>query len=200
MVPERVFGFCALDPAAVDVLLPTGNDNRLPNGRDDRMTSRRCTATSTLEAARTATSKCSTQREPEVNTKLDDPAILTYDVEAIPDPNEHQLAALCHGDVRRTVSNGFEHLLRVIARFQEAEIALALRFLFDPKGNGSRHGRLRLQVAMRVGGGVRREVARQLIEVGPICEFFKFHAAPACSRNCVRSERGWSSPTSCPPR
>lgn len=107
----------------------------------------------------------------------DDPSVFVYEIDAIPDPDEHQLAALYGGDARRAVASGFEHLLRVIARFQESEIALALRFVFDPEADGGRHSRLRLQVVLRVGAGLRAEVARQLVEVGPICEFFPFRPA-----------------------
>jgi hypothetical protein len=98
--------------------------------------------------------------------------VFTYEIDAIPDPNEHQLAAQCRGDVRRSVFSGFEHLLRMIARFREGEIALAIRFLFSPDNSAAPQGSLRLQVALKVGRGLRPEIARQLIEVGPICEFY----------------------------
>lgn len=161
------------------------------------MTDIRDSTSSTLEAAGKTTSNHTAQRGVGVKADPDGPTILAYEVEAIPDPNEHQLAALCGGDVRRVVAGGFEHLLRVIARFQETEIALALRFLFDPKGSGGRHSRLRLQLAMRLGGGIRQEVARQLVEVGPVCEFFPFRPehGSATSRYNGRSSATSEMPT-----
>ena len=64
----------------------------------------RGSTSSTLEAAGKTTSNRTAQRGVGVEADPGGPTILAYEVEAIPDPNEHQLAALCGGDVRRAVA------------------------------------------------------------------------------------------------
>ena len=90
--------------------------------------------------------------------------IYAYDVDAIPDANDHQLAVRCGGDIRGRVFGGFEHLLRMIACFQEGQVALALRLVFDPDPTRGRQNRLRLQLAVRIGEGISEAIVRQLVQ------------------------------------
>ena len=100
--------------------------------------------------------------------------LVVYDVSAIPDCDDHRLVTLCGGAVRERVYRGFEYLLRMIASFEDGQVALTLRYQFDPANSGGIQDRLRLQVAMKVRDGVSHEIVRQLVEVGPLCEFYEF--------------------------
>lgn len=100
--------------------------------------------------------------------------LIIYDVDAIPDCDDHRLVALCGGAVRERIYHGFEHLLRMIASFEDRQVTLALRYQFDPANSGGIQDRLRLQIAMKIRNGVSDEIVRQLIEAGPLCEFYEF--------------------------
>lgn len=107
--------------------------------------------------------------------------IYVYDIPSIPDCTHHSLVMLCGGNVKEHINRSFEHLLRMVSNFKQDQIALAIRFVFSPQtSNGVRH-RLRLKLAVRTGEDVSEQVVRQLIEVGPLSEFYnKRCTAPGC--------------------
>ncbi len=99
--------------------------------------------------------------------------VFVYDVDAIPDCNDHRLLTLCGGEVRGRIFGGFEHLLRMLANFKDSQVVVSLRFIFDPSSGGLLN-RLGLQLAVKVAEGVSEDIARQLIDAGPLCEFYEF--------------------------
>jgi len=101
-----------------------------------------------------------------------DDQIHVYEIADIPDCTHHRLVTLCGGNVRERIFGAAEHLLRMVANFQEGQLTLAVRFVFDPdRGNGLQN-RLRLHVAVKVGRGVSEDTVRQLINSGPLAEFY----------------------------
>jgi len=100
--------------------------------------------------------------------------IFTYHLPSIPDTTDHRLITQYGGDVRKHVYGAWEHLLRMIANFQEGQIALALRMLFGPGQETQRQQRVRLQLAVRIGDGVGGDTVQQLIDAGPLAEFYEF--------------------------
>jgi len=102
--------------------------------------------------------------------------IYVHDIPAIPDCTHHRLVTLCGGDVRGHVFGAAEHLLRMLANFREGQITLAIRFLFDPDTRAGLQRRLRLQVAVRAGEGLSEDTVRQLINSGPLAEFYDLKA------------------------
>ena len=103
--------------------------------------------------------------------------IYVYDIPAIPDCTHHSLVTLCGGNVREHIFRGCEHLLRMIANFKEDQIALAIRFIFKPETNKGIQQRLKLQLAVKIGEGVSKDTAKQLVkqlvDSGPLIEFYK---------------------------
>jgi len=108
--------------------------------------------------------------------------IYFYEIPTIPDCSYHRLVTLCGGNVKEHINRSFEHLLRMVSNFKEDQIALAIRFVFSPQtSNGVQH-RLRLQLAVRTREDISEQVVRQLIDVGPLSEFYKKRCmAPGCT-------------------
>lgn len=103
--------------------------------------------------------------------------IKQYTVPTIPDVSHHRLVALSGGDVRGCVFRGQEQLLRMLANFDCSEIAFSYRMLFDPgRANDTQRlqERLRVQVAVRVDDALSTNLTKQLIENGPLAEFYEF--------------------------
>ena len=104
--------------------------------------------------------------------------IYVYDIPAIPDCTHHSLVTLCGGNVREHIFRGCEHLLRMIANFKEDQIALAIRFIFKPETDKGIQQRLKLQLAVKIGEGVSKDTAKQLVkqlvDSGPLIEFYEF--------------------------
>ena len=73
--------------------------------------------------------------------------IYVYEIPTIPDCTHHSLVTLCGGNVREHIFRASEHLLRMIANFQEGQIALAIRFIFKPGTDKGIQQRLRLQLS-----------------------------------------------------
>ena len=103
--------------------------------------------------------------------------IYVYDISAIPDCTHHSLVTLCGGNVREHIFRGCEHLLRMIANFKEGQISLAIRFIFKPETDKGIQQRLRLQLAVKIGEGISEDTVEQLIESGPLAEFYEIHEA-----------------------
>lgn len=91
---------------------------------------------------------------------------------AIPDCTHYRLVTLCGGNVRERIFGAAEHLLRMVANFQEGQLALAVRFVFDPDRSNGLQNRLSLHVAVKVGPRVSEDTVRQLISSGPLAEFY----------------------------
>ena len=102
--------------------------------------------------------------------------ILTYDIPNIPDPTRHRLTSLCGGDVREQIFRAHEHLLRTITSFPEGQVTLAIRYQFQPAVAGSPQDRLRLQLAVKLGVELSGNVAKQLVDAGPLGDFYKLKA------------------------
>ena len=99
--------------------------------------------------------------------------IYVYDIPAIPDCTHHSLVTLCGGNVREHIFRVSEHLLRMVANFKEDQIALAIRFIFDPKTDNGIQQRLKLQLAVKIGKDVSEGTVKQLIDSGPLSEFYE---------------------------
>ena len=99
--------------------------------------------------------------------------IYVYEISTIPDCTHHSLVTLCGGNVREHIFRASEHLLRMVSNFQEGQIALAIRFLFRPNTDNGIQQRLKLELAVKVAEGVSEETVRQLIDSGPLAEFYK---------------------------
>ena len=70
----------------------------------------------------------------------------------------------------------------MVANFDEGQLVLAIRFLFQQsEGTGLQH-RLRLQLAVKVGDGLSDETVRQLIDAGPLAEFYEFEPPNQAAR------------------
>ena len=95
-----------------------------------------------------------------------------HDIPAIPDCTHHRLVTLCGGDVRGRIFGAAEHLLRMVANFQECQLSLAIRFLFDPDARAGLQRRLKLQIALGASELVSEETVQQLINSGPLTEFY----------------------------
>jgi hypothetical protein len=98
--------------------------------------------------------------------------IYVYDIPSIPDCTHHSLVTLCGDNVKEHINCSFEHLLRMVSNFEQDQIALAIRFVFSPQTNGGVRHRLRLKLAVRIGEDISEQVVRQLIDVGPLSEFY----------------------------
>ncbi|MCP4612955.1 MAG: ATP-binding protein [Planctomycetes bacterium] len=103
--------------------------------------------------------------------------IYVYEIPTIPDCTHHSLVTLCGGNVREHIFRASEHLLRMIANFQEGQIALAIRFIFKPGTDKGIQQRLKLQLAVKIGEGVSEDTVRQLIDSGPLSEFYEIQKA-----------------------
>ena len=101
-----------------------------------------------------------------------DRRIYVYNIPAIPDCTHHSLVTLCGGNVREHIFRAAEHLLRMIANFREGQITLAIRFIFNPQTDNGIQQRLKLQLAVKVGEGVSKDTVKQLIDSGPLTEFY----------------------------
>ena len=101
--------------------------------------------------------------------------IYVYNIPAIPDCTHHSLVTLCGGNVREHIFKASEHLLRMITNFQEGQIALAIRFIFKPETDNGIQQRLKLQLAVKIGEGVSRDTVEQLVNSGPLSEFYEIH-------------------------
>lgn len=99
--------------------------------------------------------------------------IYVYDIPTIPDCTHHSLVTLCGGNVREHVFRACEHLLRMVANFKEDQLALAIRFLFCPEMDEGIQQRLRLQLGIKVGESISEDTVRQLIDSGPLAEFYE---------------------------
>ncbi|MFC1675434.1 ATP-binding protein [Planctomycetota bacterium] len=99
--------------------------------------------------------------------------IYVYNIPAIPDCTHHSLVTLCGGNVREHIFRASEHLLRMVANFKEDRIALAIRFIFDPKTDNGIQQRLKLQLAVKIGKDVSEGTVKQLIDSGPLSEFYE---------------------------
>jgi len=99
--------------------------------------------------------------------------IYVYEIPTIPDCTHHSLVTLFGGKVREHIFRASEHLLRMIANFQEGQIALALRFIFDPCTASGLQQRLQLQLAVKIGEGVSKATVKQLVDSGPLYEFYQ---------------------------
>lgn len=98
--------------------------------------------------------------------------IFRYVVPAIPDTSHHRLITLCGGNVSKYVFRGFEQLLRTVANFEDNQLAIAIRFIFNPKRNRGVQNRLKLEIAVKTGERVSADTVYQLIEAGPLQEFY----------------------------
>ena len=87
--------------------------------------------------------------------------ILTYDLRDIPDCSHHRLLMMCRGNVRERIFLGFEQLLRMVSAFRESQLAIALRYRFDPLADSGSQNRLRLQLALKFEEARSMEVARR---------------------------------------
>ena len=103
--------------------------------------------------------------------------IYVYEIPTIPDCTHHSLVTLCGGNVREHIFRASEHLLRMIANFQEGQIALAIRFIFKPGSDKGIQQRLKLQLAVKIGEGVTEDTVKQLIDSGPLSEFYEIQKA-----------------------
>ena len=99
--------------------------------------------------------------------------IYVYNIPAIPDCTHHSLVTLCGGNVREHIFRANEHLLRMIANFQEGRIALMIRFIFNPQTDKGIQQRLKLQLAVKIGEDVSEDTVKQLIDSGPLAEFYE---------------------------
>ncbi len=106
-----------------------------------------------------------------------DRRIYVYDISSIPDCTHHSLITLCGGNVREHIFRATEHLLRMIANFQQDQIAMAIRFIFDPRTDKGIQQRLKLQLAVKIGDDVSENTVRQLIDSGPLAEFYEIKPA-----------------------
>ena len=99
--------------------------------------------------------------------------IYVYELAAVPDCTHHRLVTLCGGNVRDHVFRAHEHLLRMVANLKEGQLTLAFRFLFDPHTGTGLQNRLRLQLAVKIGEELSEEIVKQIVDAGPLCEFFE---------------------------
>ena len=104
---------------------------------------------------------------------VQDRRIYVYNILSIPDCTHHSLVTLCGGNVREHIFRAAEHLLRMIANFQEGQIALTIRFIFNPHTDEGIQQRLKLQLAVKAGEGVSENTVKQLIDSGPLAEFYE---------------------------
>ncbi len=102
--------------------------------------------------------------------------VFAYNVTAIPDCTDYRLVTQYGGNARERIFRASEHLLRVVANFGGDQIGLAFRYLFNPSGRDGLQQRLRLQAVLRIAGENPAETARQLIESGPLSEFYTFES------------------------
>ena len=100
--------------------------------------------------------------------------IYLYEIPAIPDCTHHRLVTLYGGNVRDRIFQASEHLLRMVANFHEEQLALAIRLVFNPKLTSGLQQRLTLQLAVKVGESVSEHIVSQLIDSGPLAEFYEF--------------------------
>lgn len=101
-----------------------------------------------------------------------DRCLYLYDIEAIPDCTHHSLVALCGGSVREYIFKAHEHVLRMLSNFKEGQIGFSICYNYDPDSQGGIQSRLRLQLAVRTSGNVSQDTVRQLIDSGPLSEFY----------------------------
>jgi len=99
--------------------------------------------------------------------------IYVYEVPSVPDCTHHRLVTLCGGNAREHIFRANEHLLRMVANFQDGQIALAIRLLFHPETESGTQQRLRLELAVGIDTGVSEDTVRQLINCGPLAEFYE---------------------------
>ena len=100
--------------------------------------------------------------------------IYLYEIPTIPDCTHHRLITLCGGNVREHIFQACEHLVRMIANFQEEQLAMAIRFVFNPMITSGLQQRLTLQLAVKIGESVSEHTVGQLINSGPLAEFYEF--------------------------
>ncbi|MBI1390124.1 MAG: hypothetical protein GC154_16910 [bacterium] len=111
-----------------------------------------------------------------------------YKLNAIPDCTHHRLVTLCGGDVRQAIFRAHEQLLRMAANFEPGRLTLSIRFLFDPDTESGLQNRLHTLLLVKTGEGIPADVVRQLIDAGPLCEFYEFK--PAVETNDSDSNHG----------
>ena len=100
--------------------------------------------------------------------------IFTYDIPTIPDSTHHRLLTLCGGNVRESIFQATEHLLRMLTSFEENQLTLGFRFIFSPNTNSNLQSRLRLQLSVKISDDISEDTVKQLIETGPLAEFYNF--------------------------
>jgi len=100
--------------------------------------------------------------------------IFVYEIPSIPDCTHHRLVTLCGGNVKEKIFQAFEHLLRMITNFKEGQLAVAFRFVFNPDKTRGLQNRLRLQLLIKIDEKLSENTVRQLIEAGPLAEFYEF--------------------------
>jgi len=104
---------------------------------------------------------------------VQDRRIYVYNISSIPDCTHHSLVTLCGGNVKEHIFRAGEHLLRMVANFREGKIALAIRFIFNPETDNGIQQRLKIQLAAKIAEGVSEDTVRQLIDSGPLAEFYE---------------------------
>jgi ribosomal protein L40E len=99
--------------------------------------------------------------------------IYSYIIPVIPDCSDYRLTSLFGGKVREEIFRSQEHLLRMIAHFDPGRIACAVRFHFNPDLQQGPQKRLVIELVLKIPDDISEEVVRQLIESGPLCEFYQ---------------------------
>ena len=62
----------------------------------------------------------------------------------------------------------------MITSFEESTITIAFRFIFLPNTGSNPQSRLKLQLAIKISDDITEDTVKQLIETGPLSEFYKF--------------------------
>ncbi|GMU20520.1 MAG: hypothetical protein AMXMBFR13_06170 [Phycisphaerae bacterium] len=112
-------------------------------------------------------------------------SVFRYLVPSIPDCTHHRLVSQFGGSVREEASRASEQLLRMIANFKEGQIALAIRFLFEPLQGVAPQKRLSIQLAIKTGSGISAGTVHQLIDAGPLAEFYDCRQTEGLEDRCA---------------
>ena len=95
----------------------------------------------------------------------------------------YRLVTLCGGDVRGRIFSAAEHLLRMVANFQEDQLSLAIRFLFDPDASAGLQRRLSLQIALGVSEVVSEDTVRATHQFGALGRILRSQGTGGCAQD-----------------
>jgi len=97
-----------------------------------------------------------------------------YVIDQIPDRYFPRYQLVAGGDVVSAVNDASAHLLRTLVQFPPESVTMGIRFVFRPDNQGDRRQRLSIQTDISAKDEQTHEMARVLLNSGPLASFYTF--------------------------